>query len=435
MAKPTRLALHGIAAAALCAVLPMAAGAADVTIDSVVQRWPWNNKVDITYTVTDAQKRSDGVYYALNFALSANGQTYAFEGNALGASAETGGSGSRQYTVTWTAPEGIVCTDASLTATLFATNVPSGNDYMIVDLDSGAVFYEGLCASQADSNARYNTAEYKEDKLVLRKVPRTADSGDLPNGPFAGGYPTGDSVNCSSGNDANNNHRWTTDRDYYIGVFLVTQYQYQKLCGSNPSLKQTVIQGNVVAHRPAENMSWNDLRTAISPSASIPSVSTFTGTFFQRLNYRTGLYFDLPTEVMFEIAARAGATTTYAWGSGTLTDYAICTDNAGAGTAFGGSEGSTVAVGSLLPNSWGLYDTFGNVWDVLRDRRTAGDMTGRIDVFTPDSGSGLVRLHGGHHNLASSVDAFKASFRGNGTMCQVVDKGDEIGFRVTIIPQ
>ena len=40
-------------AAATIAAVAMAANAASVTIDSVAQRWPWNNKVDITYTVTD----------------------------------------------------------------------------------------------------------------------------------------------------------------------------------------------------------------------------------------------------------------------------------------------------------------------------------------------------------------------------------------------
>lgn len=428
MTKLTRWAGNGLVAVALGVTLDMVASAASVTIDRVVQRWPWNNKVDITYTVTDAQNREQGRYYGIDFALTANGQTYTFDGSALGASAESG-SGTRQYTITWTAPEGIVCTDASLTATLFPTNVPSGNDYMIVDLDSGAVFYEGLCASQADSNARYNTAEYKEDKLVLRKVPRTADSGDLPNGPFAGGYPTGDSVNCSSGNDRNTTHRWTTDRDYYIGVFLVTQRQYQNIYGSNPSLCTTAISGNEVAHRPVENVSWKDLRANASPTDQIPAVSAAnTDSFFQRLNYKTGLYFDMPTEQMFEIAARAGATTVYSWGDTMDEAYVVCSENAG---------GSTVAVGSRLPNAWGLYDTAGNLWDRTRDTRDIGDMAGRTDAFTPGVGSsgqeGRIRLRGGRWNLSSSDNYFRASQRD--CTCSINDAGNEVGFRVAVIGQ
>ena len=427
MTTTTKLAGNGLMAAALSVVLPLAANAASVTIDSVTQRWPWNNKVDIAYTVTDAQDHEQGAYYGLRFSLAANGQTYEFEGCMIGASAESG-SGSRRHTATWTAPAGIVCADATLTATLFPTNVPSGNDYMIVDLDSGAVFYEGLFASQADSNARYNTAEYKTDKLVLRKVPRTAESGDLPNGPFANGYPTGDTVLFSSGNDKNTSHNWTTDRDYYIGVFLVTQYQYQKLYGSNPSLDTTPITGNEVSHRPVENVSWKELRTDISASAAIPTASAFTGTFFQRLNFRTGLYFDLPTEVMYEIATRAGATTIYSWGNAMDEDYVVCSENAG---------GSTVAVGSRLPNAWGLYDTAGNLWDRTRDTRDTIDMAGRPDAFTPGVGSSgqasRIRLRSGHHKLSSSHNYFRASQRD--CTCSTSDKGDEVGFRVAIIPQ
>lgn len=41
-----------------------------------------------------------------------------------------------------------MATNTSLTATLFTTNVPSGNDYMVVDLATGAVVYEGLFATQ-----------------------------------------------------------------------------------------------------------------------------------------------------------------------------------------------------------------------------------------------------------------------------------------------
>ncbi|MBP5543112.1 MAG: SUMF1/EgtB/PvdO family nonheme iron enzyme [Kiritimatiellae bacterium] len=432
MTKLTRWAGNGLVAVALGVTLDMVASAASVTIDRVVQRWPWNNKVDITYTVTDAQKRSDGDYYALRFALTANGQTYAFEGSTLGASAETGGSGSRQYTVTWTAPEGIVCTDASLTATLFATNVPSGNDYMVVDLDSGAVFYEGLCASQADSNERYNTAEYKEDKLVLRKVPRTADSATLPNGPFASGYPTGDSTHYSSsfnnGNDMNLNANWTTDRDYYIGVFLVTQYQYRKLRGDNPSAHTSTVEGNVVDHRPVDSIGWNILRGSGS-SRNTPPVgsSASAGTFLQRLNFITGnnFGFDLPTEVMFEIAARAGATTTYAWGNDMNTGYVVCSDNAG---------GSTVAVGSRLPNAWGLYDTFGNTWDVILDGNDRTDLSSRQSAFTASSsGSDRVRLRGGNYSQSSSDLNFHASRRN--VHCAVSDNGSDLGFRVSVIVQ
>ena len=423
MTKTTRLAGIGLAAA-LNVTIPMAANAASVTIDSVAQRWPWNNKVDITYTVTDAQVRSAGVYYGIRFSLSANGQTYSFEGNEIGASTESG-NGSRQYTVTWTAPEGIVCTDASLTATLVATNVPSGTDYMVVDLTTGAVAYEGLCATQAASNDRYNTGEFKTDKLVLRKVPRTADSGSLPNGPFSSGYPTGDSVNYSSGNRANPSKTWTTDRDYYIGVFHVTQYQYQKLYGSNPSLNTASSVGHDVAQHPVDNVSTDDVRGENASRTSPPMGSAANaGTFLQRLNFLTGnrFGFDLPTEAMFEIAARAGATTTYSWGDAMDASRLVCSDNSG---------NKSAVVGSCQPNNWGLYDMFGNVWNRALDSDDKASMATLSNVFTPRVTGTSVRLRGGSYTTASSHVFFRASDRSASCPCST--KGADGGFRVAVI--
>ena len=415
-----------------------AAGVTNVTISSVAQRWPWNNKVDITYTVQGGQSRADGAYCGLRFALTAGGRTYDFEGYTVGASAEDG-----THTVTWTAPQGIVAADCSLTATLFSTNFPSGNDYMIVDLDSGDVVYEGMLATQTASNERYNTATFKTDKLVLRKIPRTADSASLPNGPFASGYRIGDTANFPSttadGWDQNTDQTRTTDRDYYIGVFPVTQRQYEKLYGENPSTKKTTISGNVTGHRPVEAVSWDALRLAdTAPTSSIPAVASNTGTFFQRLKYLTGnrFEFDLPTEVMFEIAERAGSTKAYFWGDTPNADYVVCKDNAGPGTAAGGTDGSTVAVGSRIPNEWGLYDMAGNTYEWCLDQYVWGNPGRNLDAFTPansnTAASGTKRRvrGGGGFGSAVTASAFRASYRYN---AEKTAKGWTYGFRVSLI--
>jgi len=65
--------LMTLAAIAASATLPMAVNATpSVTIDSVTQRWPWNNKVDITYTVTDGQNTAAGSYCAIRFEWTLN---------------------------------------------------------------------------------------------------------------------------------------------------------------------------------------------------------------------------------------------------------------------------------------------------------------------------------------------------------------------------
>ena len=57
--------------------------------------------------------------------------------------------------------------------------------------------------------------------MVLRKVPA------------GGSYFVGD--NASHASIYHPKKTWTTDRDYYIGVFPVSQHQYTLFYGSNPS--------------------------------------------------------------------------------------------------------------------------------------------------------------------------------------------------------
>lgn len=419
-----------LAMAVTSAMIPQAAdadNAASVTISRVAQRWPWNNKVDIAYTVDGGQTRSSGVYCGIRFSLTAGGNTYDIPGYKIGASAENG-----SHIVTWTAPTGIVTADGTITATLFTTNVPSGNDYMIVDLASGDVFYEGLLASQEESNSRYNVPAYKTDKLVLRKVPRWIDRDALPNAEdLAGlvGYPTG-TADINEQWRGNSSANWATERAYYIGIFPVTQYQYEKIgadAGSTPSGKKAAAgSGDVKAHRPVENVSWDDLRLAsTSSTSSIPAVASSSGTFFQRLNHKSGLYFDLPTEVMFEIAERAGADTIYYWGDTMNTDYVVCSDN---------SASSTVAVGSRLPNAWGLYDMAGNTVEWCLDATLSKNMSKNADAFIPawSAENGNRRCRGGHWNEASTGGDFKAYIRGSNSSST---RYDVLGFRVSLVAE
>jgi len=384
--------------------IPSTALAHSITVDSVVQRWPWNNKLDITYTVSGGQDRAAGVYARLVFSANIGGTPYTINGNDVGASADEG-----THTVVWQPPSGIKAKGCTMTATLLSADIPSGNDYMIIDLETGAVSYEGLFSAQDASNARYNSDVYKTDKLVLRKVP-------------AGGpYPTGDDVNYAWNNARKD---WTTDRDYYIGVFPVTQSQYTKIYGSNPSDQKTSVTGNLSALRPVESVSWDDLRLASTePTSAIPAVAYNTGTFFQRLNYKTGLYFDLPTEVMFEIAERAGATSTYFWGDTMDTAYVICSGNSG---------NRTFAVGSRLPNAWGLYDMAGNVWEWCLDDNALGNVADAVDPFTPSwtSSSGRRDRGGGTWSHASSGVQFRASYR---DYYSSSSRANKLGFRVAYV--
>ena len=413
MKKPMRIML----AAGLAAASIAASAESSITVDSVVQRWPWNNKLDITYTVSGGQDVAAGVYARIVFTASIGTTNIVIDGvNDVGANASDG-----THTVTWTLPDGLRATGCTMSARLLSADVPSGDDYMIVDLDTGAVTWEGLYNTQAESNDRYNTATYKTTSLVLRKIP-------------AGGpYPTGDDAHYApgvvTGSILNSATNWVTTRDYYIGVFPVTQKQYEKLTGGTPSKSKTPdFAENTKEHRPVEYVSWNDLRGSdTAPTSRIPAVASDSGTFFQRLNYKTGFYFDLPTEVMCEIATRAGATTTYYWGDTMVTNYVVCLED-----PLTNEGGTTVAVGSKLPNAWGLYDTIGNVWEWCLDDTILSNLADAADPFTPSWSSGERRRvrGGGSYYQDSSNTNYRASRRDG-------DKPNEpkkyAGFRVSMI--
>lgn len=385
-----------VAAFATVACLALGANAMpSVTINSVVQRWPWNNKVDISYTVSEGQEVANAKYRRMEFIATIGGNTYVVDGNTLAAPTETG-----PHRATWTCPSGFKASDCTMVARMYESDVPSGDDYMIVNITNGVVTYEGLCATQSASNDRYNTAAYKENLMVFRKVPiGTYETGHADYASTASGRKWWNSVKTT-----------TTTRAYYIGVFPVTQYQYQKVYGSNPSTYTGAGVGDVVAHRPVDNVSWTGLRGSILAAPAVEPNAN--GTFIARFNALTsaasGLEgFDLPSEIMNEIAQRAGRTTKYSWGDDLEERAQYCA------VSYGGTTlTSTVAVGSRLPNDWGIYDMAGNIEQWLRDTLPSGggNMQSNTDLSPRSDSGGNVFMHGGTFNSSSAY--CHASYRG-----------------------
>lgn len=379
------------AAACQIALAECAMAASTVEIRKVAQRWPWNNKIDITYEVTGGQDVSRNIFRRLVFTAVIDGATNVIDGvHDLGANASNG-----VHTVTWTAPAGYRTGNCTMSAALYGSDTPSGDDYMIVNLETGKVSYEGLLASQAVSDLRYSDGWYKTTNMVFRKV--------ATGGP----YPVGDTATNLSNNSPTNR---MADRTYYIGIYPVTQWQYQKVCGSNPSKCRDEVEGNIVSHRPVEYVAWKDLRPIeLRPDEELPVVDSNTGTFLQRLNFITGnrLGIDLPTELMWEIAARAGCSSAYFWGGdANLRDQYVIY-----GGHLGGS--GTMAVGACKPNGWGVFDVTGNVYEWCRDDAGLSQLGDAPDIWTPAStGDARRRMRGGQSfDKAWNQLYFRVSYR------------------------
>ena len=83
--------------------------------------------------------------------------------------------------------------------------------------------------------------------------------------------------------------------------------------------------------------------------------------YFTWLSSLTGHQYRLPSEAEWEYTARAGSTSSFPWGEKMVEGYANCT---GCGPSSGDR---TVPVGSLQPNTFGLFDMHGNVWEWTAD--------------------------------------------------------------------
>jgi len=136
-------------------------------------------------------------------------------------------------------------------------------------------------------------------------------------------------------------HRVTIEKPFYLGRYPVTQEQWQKVMGNNPAY----FKGE---KHPVENVSWNEIQV-----------------FFRKLNALENVdgisrIYRLPTEAEWEYAARAGTATAYFFGDdeSKLTEYAWFLENSGL---------ETHPVGLKKPNSWGLYDIYGNLGEWVQD--------------------------------------------------------------------
>ena len=134
--------------------------------------------------------------------------------------------------------------------------------------------------------------------------------------------------------------RMPITKPFHFGVQEVTQEQYERVMGTNPS-------GIKGPQHPVERVSWDEAVTFCDKLSALPEEKA------------AGRVYRLPTDAEWEYACRAGSTTRFSFGD----------DNAGLGDHgwFNDNSSSTThPVGEKRPNAWGLYDMHGNVceWSV-----------------------------------------------------------------------
>jgi len=315
---------------------------ADVTAQ---QRYPWNGKVDIFYTVKNA-----GTEYR-ELSIWAVDQTTGVTNVAKAVSGDTAYASGKHHVVWDMSADGLTLVSTNV---VFAVSYKEHPLYCVIDLSGGTSASSYPVTYYDDVPSGGWSDEYKTTKLVLRKISA---------GTFTMGSPTGELGRW----DDETQHQVTLTRDYYMGVFQVTQRQWELVMGTRPSYFNN---NTYYAPRPVEQVSYNMIRGS-SAGAGWPNSSAVDATsFLGVLRAKSGLQLDLPTEAQWEYACRAGTTTALNSGKNLTSEYQDAEmDKVGRYWHNGGSSCSqncdwnagTAKVGSYAPNAWGLYDMHGNV--------------------------------------------------------------------------
>ena len=285
----------------------------------------------------------------------------------------------------------LVCA-ALVGAAVFAASADEpAATYCVIDLSAGADA-TSYPVSYLDAVPEGGwTDEYKTTKIVLRRIKR---------GSFVMGTRQSDE-SC----------RVTLTKPFYMGVFEVTQRQWELVMDENPS------EFSGTAAKPVECVSYFDIR-GFEEGAQWPASSAVDeGSFLGALRTKTGIDFDLPTEAQWEYACRAGTTTKYYWGTSMKPSFAWYEGNAG---------DTTHEVGKKTPNGWGLYDMNGNVWEWCLDWDDDGETFKYSGTDPRGLASGVWRsFRGGAHGTVGAE--CNSTYRDmNGPMTRV----DDVGFRL-----
>jgi len=201
-------------------------------------------------------------------------------------------------------------------------------------------------------------------------------------------------------------HRVRITRAFYLGVCEVTQSQYERVMGSNPS--HFIESG---ADAPVERVSWKDALE-----------------FCQRLSVlaeKKSAEYRLPTEAEWEYACRGGTTTRYYFGDGAaqLGEHAWWAKNSGRKTHL---------VGQKKPSPFGLHDVHGNVFEWCQDWYAEGYYADSPPSDPSGPRQGTLRVCRGGSHFSSAMDCRAA----------VRDKWDPpdrrnggLGFRVALVAE
>ena len=407
-------------------LMALAAGAFGVSAEPTVsnvrlrQCWPWSRNVIVTFTLSGADAPQ-----MVKLAFTSEGRSFDVPAGAL--SGTLIGLGNGSHRLAWDPTQNGLTARGLLPDVEVMVTPCEMPLYKIVDLSVEHGDVEYLTESQIRSGA-YGTWEettvgssrtviwtgvtndvYKTSKMAFRYVPATTSpawleakgrdvffmgadaslSGDSPAYHVARAQPR-DEVRLTSG--------------YWLGVFEVTQRQWQLVKGGAPAsyftadnamrpLESQVSQGPtgmiLVRGRSYDGYNWPRDGHKVDPNS-------FMGRFIAKTGVAGA---DLPTESQWDYALRAGIDdgTTVRYGTTAEIARFGCSSDLARDTPA--AEGGTAIVGSYAPNAWGLYDMLGNVTELVL--AGWGSSLGETYYKTADFGTDPVGAAYGDHYFVS----------------------------------
>ncbi|MBP1588773.1 MAG: leucine-rich repeat protein [Kiritimatiellae bacterium] len=379
----------GLAALAWAGCFCVAAGAADVSVTNVTakQRYPWNGLVDIDYELSCSDAMAE-VVLSVSAVDTTSGaaipvRTVRLEGGEIGDGLilKAGDLPDGKGRLVWDAG-----TDAPGRLSGVKVEVKAAVDdalYMVLDLSAGNG--DGATYPVSFTNAAPEGGwgdEYKTTKLALRRIPA---------GTFTMGSPSDELGRW----DNETQRDVTLTQPFHIGVFEVTQKQWELVQGSNGSSWQG-------EKRPVESMTFGDIRGWDAGARWPVDDEVDADSFMGHLRARASSYrWDLPTEAQWEFACRAGTVTAVHNGKNlenTEEDSAMGEVARYGYNRYDGKGGYNehTTVGSYLPNAWGLYDMQGNAWEYALDWWDGGNYSPAPVQDPPGPDSGWARtIRGG----------------------------------------
>ena len=221
-------------------------------------------------------------------------------------------------------------------------------------------------------------------------------------------------------------HEVEIARPFYLGVYEVTQAQYEKVMDANPSWHtregafalNPFTRPKSTEDYPVEKVTWHEAVAFCDKLSELPDEK------------RAGRKYRLPTEAEWEYACRAGTTTRFSFGDACNCTEAQCDGRVPVNTKKKGPEPwFTAKVGKYKPNAWGLYDMHGNVAEWCSDWYALDyySHSPKQDPTGPEEGTQKI-LRGGAYLSFPSIFVGSANRQSR----EPDEKGMDAGFRVVM---